>query len=138
MLPNHFEGLNSVSDAILTSLVHVHPRRNAFPALFHDPILEYERGDPFFLKPARDIVTFQIDGQGHESTARGDDDAGPNGLGSLRKVSRQRRIYHVEDHGSNRSIIRCPFLLGPILGTWGLRPAKYSRPASRQSKPSEM
>src|SRR5713226_5202163 len=101
MLPDHFEGLNSVSNAILTSLVHVHPRRNPFLTLFHDPILEHERGDAFFLKPARDIVTFQIDGQRNESAPRGDDDAGSRRLGSLRKVSRQRWSYHVEDHCSN-------------------------------------
>ena len=42
--------------------------------------------DAFFLKPARDVVTFQINGQRNESAARGDDDAGSRGAGPFRKV----------------------------------------------------
>jgi len=79
MLPNHLERLDSIRDAVLAHLVHVHSRRNAFPVLFQDPILEHERGDASFLKPTRDLVPFQIDRQRNES-ARSDDDADPVAL----------------------------------------------------------
>src|SRR6202035_50490 len=116
VLPHHLDGLNSVGDPIPAGGVHVHIR-NAFLPLFQDPILEHEGGDGPFLQPARDIAAFQIDGQRDESAAGSDDDAGPRGLRSLRKIGRQRRRHDVEDHRSERSVLDRPFLLGPTLGT---------------------
>jgi len=78
---------------ILTSLVHVHPRRNAFLKLFRDPILEHERGDAFFLKPARDVVTSKSMASATKAPPGAMMTPVPVGFGPLRKVSRQRRSY---------------------------------------------
>src|SRR5215813_9761317 len=123
MLTNYFEGLNSVSDAILAGFVHVHPGRNSFSALFHDSVLKHKRRDPFVLKPARDLVTFMIDGQRHKSAAGRNDDSGSRRFGFLRKVNRQRRRDNVEEDSPNRRVLYHSFLLRPTLRT-----RSYARP----------
>jgi hypothetical protein len=65
--PTLFKGLNPVSDTVLTRLVHVH-LRNALLTLFHDAVLKHESRNASFLKPARHIVAFQIDGQRDEGS----------------------------------------------------------------------
>src|SRR5260370_3697585 len=86
-------------------------------ALFHDAVLEHERRNALFLKPAGHGVAFVIDGQRDERAARGDDDAGPRGLGAVRQEDRQGRGYDVKDHRSERGVLYYLLLLGPLLGS---------------------
>src|SRR5690242_4091212 len=116
MLPDYFYGLNSVRDAELARFVHVHSLRNAFLSFFHDPVFEHERRDASFLKPARDVIAFQIDGKRYKSAARRDDNSCSGSLRFFREIGGQRRSYHIEDDRADRSVIRGSFLLGPALG----------------------
>jgi hypothetical protein len=56
VLPNYFDGLNSVGDSVLASFVHVQVGGDTFLTFSTNPILEHESGNALALKPGATLL----------------------------------------------------------------------------------